>query len=68
MAEEIHALEENKTWTVEELLPWKKPSSCKWVYKVKYKLDGTIERFKVRLVIRGDPSYKALILMKPLLP
>jgi len=54
MTEEINALEENQTWTIEDLPPGKKPISCFWVYKVKYKSDGTIERFKAREVVRGD--------------
>jgi len=54
MPEEIQALEENRTWTIEELPARKKLISCKWVYRVKYKSDGSIEHYKARLVMRGD--------------
>lgn len=53
MAEEIRALEDNKTWTIEKLPPGKRPIGCKWVYKVKRRADGTIERYKARLVAKG---------------
>ena len=26
---------------------------CKWIFTVKYKVDGTIERYKARLVTKG---------------
>ncbi|GJS02148.1 retrovirus-related pol polyprotein from transposon TNT 1-94 [Tanacetum coccineum] len=54
MDSELEALEQNKTWTIEKLPPNKKALGCKWVYKIKYKSDGTIERFKARLVILGN--------------
>ncbi|XP_016558321.2 uncharacterized mitochondrial protein AtMg00820-like [Capsicum annuum] len=53
MKEEIDALQENQTW---ELMPKPrdlKPISCKWVYKVKCRTDGSVERNKARLVARG---------------
>lgn len=31
----------------------KLPIGCKWVCNVKYKSDGTIERFKARMVAIG---------------
>nr|GEW28365.1 retrovirus-related Pol polyprotein from transposon TNT 1-94 [Tanacetum cinerariifolium] len=43
---ELEALEQNKTWMIEKLPSNKKALGCKWVYKIKYKSDGTIERFK----------------------
>jgi len=48
MQYEIQALEQNRTWTLQGLLPGKKALGCKWVYCIKYHLDGTIERFKVK--------------------
>jgi len=46
MAQEIAALEENHTWFVTGLPPSKHPIGCKWVYKIKYKADGSMERYK----------------------
>ncbi|XP_073152174.1 uncharacterized protein [Henckelia pumila] len=54
MNQEIRALEDNSTWDVVSLPPGKRAIHCKWVYKIKYKADGTIERYKARLVILGN--------------
>ncbi|GJY30199.1 retrovirus-related pol polyprotein from transposon TNT 1-94 [Tanacetum coccineum] len=54
MDNELQALERNRTWTIENLPKDKKALGCKWVYKIKRKSDGTIERFKARLVILGN--------------
>ena len=53
MQQEIKALEENGTWEIVKLPAMKSAIGCKWVYKVKYKEDGTIDRFKARLVAKG---------------
>ena len=53
MGEEMLALEKNKTWEVVELLRGKQPVGCKWVFTVKYKVDGSLERYKARLVAKG---------------
>ncbi|GKB46774.1 zinc finger, CCHC-type containing protein, partial [Tanacetum coccineum] len=36
-----------------DLPPGCKPLGCKWIFKSKMKVDGTIDKFKARLVIQG---------------
>ena len=54
--EEMHALTQNNTWSLVELPKDKSVVGCKWVFTVKYKADGTIERYKARLVEIGRAS------------
>ena len=51
--EEMHALEKNKTWDIVLLSEGKKIVCCIWVFAIKYKSDGSLERYKVRLVAKG---------------
>jgi hypothetical protein len=50
MVEEIAALEQTDTWDLVSCLPYVCPITCKWVYKVKTRSDGSLERYKARLV------------------
>ncbi|KAM0044971.1 putative RNA-directed DNA polymerase [Helianthus debilis subsp. tardiflorus] len=53
MTKEIKALEQNGTWTLEDLPVGKKAIDSKWIYKIKYKQNGEVERYKARLVAKG---------------
>ncbi|KAJ0523146.1 putative RNA-directed DNA polymerase [Helianthus annuus] len=50
---EMEALLKNQTWELVELPVGRKPIGCKWVYRIKYKSNGEIERYKARLVAKG---------------
>lgn len=51
--EEFHAMELNNTWTVVSLPPRHNVVGCKWVFTIKFNPDGTVERYKGRLVAKG---------------
>ncbi|XP_075486450.1 uncharacterized protein LOC142526062 [Primulina tabacum] len=51
--EEMKALKMNNTWNLVELPQGKTTVGCKWVFTVKYRAYGWIERYKARLVARG---------------
>jgi len=53
MREEIQALRANRTWTLVPFHPSMNVIGSRWVYKIKRRSDGSIERYKARLVARG---------------
>lgn len=50
---EYDSLASSKTWELVELPPDRRPVGCKWVFKVKITPDGSVDRFKGRLVAKG---------------
>ena len=46
-------IEANKVWELAKLPKGKKTIGCKWVYKRKTDADGSLERYKARLVVKG---------------
>lgn len=50
---EIVALKGLKTWSVVTLPPGKHVIGYKWVFTIKYNPDGSIERYKARLIAKG---------------
>lgn len=53
MNSELDAFEANRTWEVTPLPLNRKHIGCKWIYKMKFKADGSIDKYKARLVILG---------------
>ncbi|GKB58909.1 retrovirus-related pol polyprotein from transposon TNT 1-94 [Tanacetum coccineum] len=50
---EIDSILQNHTWELVVLPPGCKPLGYKWIFKKKMKADGTIDKYKARLVIKG---------------
>ncbi|KAF8056151.1 Retrovirus-related Pol polyprotein from transposon TNT 1-94 [Scenedesmus sp. PABB004] len=53
MAEEHSSLLGHGTWDLRLPPRGTKLIPCRWVYKIKYNTDGSVERFKARLVVKG---------------
>ncbi|KAJ4761435.1 hypothetical protein LUZ62_071810 [Rhynchospora pubera] len=53
MANELDALARNNTWSLVPPPQNQKIIGCKWVFRIKRKPDGSVERHKARLVAKG---------------
>ena len=53
MKEELDALSKNHTWDLVTFPPGKSVVGCKWIYNIKTHFDGSIERYKARLVAKS---------------
>uniref|UniRef100_A0A2N9GY50 Reverse transcriptase Ty1/copia-type domain-containing protein n=1 Tax=Fagus sylvatica TaxID=28930 RepID=A0A2N9GY50_FAGSY len=53
MQEEMSSMDKNNVWELVDLLLGRKTIGNKWVLKVKRKADGSIDRYKLRLVAKG---------------
>ncbi|GJW61565.1 zinc finger, CCHC-type containing protein [Tanacetum coccineum] len=51
--DEMDSIMGNNTWVLTDLPPGCRPLGCKWIFKRNMKVDGTVEKFKARLVIQG---------------
>ncbi|XP_078159603.1 putative mitochondrial protein AtMg00820 [Carex rostrata] len=53
MSHELYAFAKNGTWVLVPSQPDLNVIGCKWIYKIKRKADGSIERYKAHLVAKG---------------
>ncbi|GJR04813.1 zinc finger, CCHC-type containing protein, partial [Tanacetum coccineum] len=51
--DEMDSLVSNNTWELSDLPPGSKAIGCRWVFRIKYHTDGSVQTFKARLVIQG---------------
>ena len=57
---EVDSILQNHTWELVDLPPGCKPLKSKWIFKRKMKADGTIDKYKSRLVICGNRQTEGL--------
>ncbi|GJU63929.1 ribonuclease H-like domain-containing protein [Tanacetum coccineum] len=60
MNKEMDALYRNDTWEICDLPKDRKSIGGKWVFKIKYKSNGEIDRYKARYVVKGYNQNKGI--------
>ncbi|XP_019425074.1 PREDICTED: uncharacterized protein LOC109333949 [Lupinus angustifolius] len=64
MKAEFDALIKNDTWSLVPIPKHREAIGCKWVFKVKENLDGTINKYKARLVAKEFHQNLGLTIMR----
>ena len=54
MKYEMNSMSQNKVWSLVDLPNGCRTIGCKWVFKTKRDAKGQLERYKIRLVAKGD--------------
>jgi hypothetical protein len=58
MQDELQALHDDHTWDIVPCPSGVKPIGCKWVYTIKLGTDGSLDRYKARLVaLKNQQKY-----------
>ncbi|KAG8478753.1 hypothetical protein CXB51_028642 [Gossypium anomalum] len=68
MADEITMIEKNQTWELVERLANRKIIGVKWVYRAKQNADGSLNKLKARLVVKGFSQRYGLDYMETFVP
>ena len=58
--DEVESILQNHTWELMDIPPGSKPLGYKWIFKKKIKADGSIDKYKARLVIKGYKQKEGL--------
>ena len=53
MNDEFNALVRNGTWEIVSYTFMQNLVGCKWVFRIKQLLDGSVDRYKAKLVAKG---------------
>ena len=57
---EIKSIIETNIYILTDLPPGCKPIGCKWIFKKKFRLDGTVDKYKARFVAKGFTEQKGI--------
>ncbi|XP_071916128.1 uncharacterized protein [Coffea arabica] len=57
---EVDSILQNHTWELVDLAPGCRPLGSKWIFKRKMKPDGSVDKYKARLVIKGYKQQEGL--------
>ena len=60
MKSKIDFIHSNQVWSLVDPPEGIVPIGCKWIYKKKIKLNGKVETYKVKLVVKDYSQHKSI--------